>query len=68
MKFRFWCILHAEHLQNNGNGRFMFPTSSDLPNVDEHGWMELDFSEYTCPRWSEADDCRDHWDIELDVD
>ena len=62
---RFFCTKHKVCLENMGNGRIFYPTSSDEPAVDKDGFWELDLSEYTCPQWTEDGDCSDSWDIEL---
>ena len=46
-----WCNVHQVGLRNFGNGRFLYPTSSDEPQANELGFWEVDFSEYSCPEW-----------------
>lgn len=62
-KLRFWCPKHRRILKNAGNGRILYPTSTDTSFRDANGYWLIDFSEYYCP--AEVDgECTDTWEIQ----
>ena len=62
---RLFCARHKCTLENIGSGSILYPTN-DLfcPEPDKDGWFEFDMSEYSCPNWTEDNDCSESYEVQ----